>query len=316
MLKSYRLIALALGASLAACAGGGSVATVNGQAISRSDFDAKLEGSPAARTTLQQMAQETLLDQYAKDNHISVTDADVTAKENQLKASFPSGSWDEMLSARGLSEDDVHRVIRDQLIVDKAVGKNITISNAQIAAYFAKNHASFDKPEQVRARHILVSDLATAEKVEAALKAGQKFEDLAKQYSIDPGSKDKGGELGWFHRGQMVPQFEAVAFSEPVGAISPPVKSPFGYHIIQVEEKQNAQTATIATAHDKIVDTLRQQQETPLVPQFLQGLVQKANIQINDPRFTGLFPSPPPGMPAGAPGAPPGGTGSPGTTGQ
>src|SRR5581483_3801950 len=146
MLKSYRLIALALGASLAACAGGGSVATVNGTPISHSDFDARLEASPAARSTLQQMVQEELLEQYAKDNHFSVSDADVTAKENQVKASFPAGAWDEMLSSRGLTEDDVHRVIRDQLIVDKAVGKNVTISNAQIAAYFAKNHASFDKP--------------------------------------------------------------------------------------------------------------------------------------------------------------------------
>ena len=142
------------------------------------------------------------------------------------------------------------------------------------------------------ARHILVPNLALANTVEADLKAGQSFAALAKKYSTDPGSKDKGGELGTFRRGQMVPAFDKYAFSAPVGAISPPIKSPFGYHIIQVESRTPGQKATIASATPQIMDTLRQQQEAPLIQPFLQGLQQKATIVVNDPQFAGLFATP------------------------
>jgi len=291
------LAALLISTPLAACSGG-AVATVNGQPISRSAFNSRLESSPMGRTVLQQMVQETLIEQYAKNNNITLTDAELDARENQIKANFPSGSWDEMLKARGLTEADVRAAIREQAILDKALAKDVTVSPASIKQYFDKNHATYDKPEQVTARHILVPTLALAQKVEADLKAGQNFATLAKQYSTDPGSKDKGGELGSFRRGQMVPAFDKYAFSAPIGAISPPIKSPFGYHIIQVESRQPAQKATLASATPQITDTLRQQQEAPLIQPFLQGLQQKATIVVNDPQFAGLFATPIPAAPA------------------
>ncbi len=291
------LAALLLGTSLAACSGGGSVATVNGQPISESEFDARLASSPMGRTILQQMVQDELIEQYAKSNNIVVSDADIAAREDQLKANFPSGAWEEMLKARGLTENDVRSALREQLILDKALAKDVTITPAQIKVYFDKNHASFDKPEQVTARHILVPNLAEAQKVESELKAGGNFASLAKQYSTDPGSKDKGGELGSFRRGQMVPAFDKVAFTAPIGAISAPVRSPFGYHIIQVEARTPGQKATLASATPQITDTLRQQQEAPLIQPFIQGLQQKADIKVNNPQFAGLFAAPqaPPG---------------------
>ncbi|MBV8354670.1 MAG: peptidylprolyl isomerase [Candidatus Eremiobacteraeota bacterium] len=302
------LAALLVASSLAACAGGEAVATVNGQPISKADFEAKLEASPASRNVLQQMVQEALIDQYAKNNNITVTDAEIDQRENELKANFPNGSWDEMLKARNLTETDVRNALREQVILDKALAKDITITPAQVKLYFDKNHAAFDKPEQVQARHILVPDLATANKIETMLKQGKNFSDLAKQYSTDPGSKDKGGDLGWFRRGQMVPAFDKVAFSLPVGAISAPVKSPFGYHLIQVEGKQPGQTATLANSTPRIEEMLRQQQEAPLIQPFLQGLQQKATITVNDPRFADLFPSPPPGAAPAATAAAPAAT--------
>ncbi|HKE35959.1 MAG TPA: peptidylprolyl isomerase [Candidatus Baltobacteraceae bacterium] len=298
------LAALLVATTLAACDNGGSIATVNGQAISKADFETKLEGSPVARNVLQQMVQEALIEDYAKNNNITVTDAEITQREDELKANFPNGSWDEMLKARNLTENDVKTALREQIILDKALAKDVTITPAQVKQYFDKNHAAFDKPEQVQARHILVPDLATANKIEAQLKAGKSFADLAKQYSTDPGSKDKGGDLGWFRRGQMVPAFDKVAFTLPVGATSQPVKSPFGYHIIQVEGKQPGQTATLANSTPRITEMLRQQQEAPLIQPFLQGLQQKATITVNDPRFADLFPSPAPAAPgAASPGA-------------
>ncbi len=299
MSKAHRitlgLATLLVGTSLAACSSGSSVATVNGQPISRSTFDTRLESSPMGRTVLQQLVQETLIDQYAKSNNITVTDAEVTAREDQIKANFPTGSWDEMLKARGLTEADVRSALREQVILDKALAKDVKIPPAQIKQYFDKNHASFDKPEQVTAKHILVPSLALAQTIETQLKSNpSSFADLAKKYSTDPGSKDKGGELGTFRRGQMVPAFDKVAFSAPVGQVSAPVKSPFGYHIIVVESRTPGTKATLASATPQITDTLRQQQEAPLIQPFLQGLQQKATIVVTDPQFQGLFATPPP----------------------
>jgi foldase protein PrsA len=310
------LATLLLAVSVTACSSGGTLATVNGQAISNSDFDAKLEASPTAISTLQQMVREILLEQYAQKNNITVSDADIASREDQIKLNFPPGSWSDMLKSRGLTEDDVHKLLRDQIIIDKAVGKNVKVSDAQIQAYFNKNHASFDKPAQVQARHILVADLKTAQKVEADLKGGANFATEAQKYSIDPGSKDKGGELGEIRHGQMVPSFDAAVFSLPVGVISAPVKSPFGYHIIQVESRTPGTTATLANTKDKIADMLRQQQEAPLIQPFLTDLQSKANIQINDPRFQAAFPTPEPAPPGGAPanGAAPNGAVSPAAT--
>lgn len=90
--------------------------------------------------------------------------------------------------------------------------------------------------DMVRARHILVDNQDSLQQVQQALAAGTPFDEVAKQYSTDPGSRDKGGDLGWFGRGQMNQPFEDAAFSQPIGEIGQPVQSPNGIHIIQVLE--------------------------------------------------------------------------------
>ncbi len=291
------LAALLMGTSVAACSGGGTVATVNGQPISREQFNSRLETSPMSRGVLQQMVQEMLIEQYAKNNNITVTDAEIADRENQIKAAFPGTSWDEMLKSRNLTEADVRAALREQLILDKALQKDIRVSPAELKAAFARDHASYDTPPTVTARHILVPSLALANEIETDLKAGQSFATLAQKYSTDPGSKDKGGDLGSFRKGQMVPAFDKYAFSAPIGVISPPIKSPFGYHIIQVESRTPGKKATLADATPKMMVALRQQKEAPLMQPFLQSLQQHAVIVTNDPQFAGLFPSP---LPAAA----------------
>jgi foldase protein PrsA len=311
MSKAHRLVAglatAVLTISLAACGGGGgggAVASVNGQSISHADLDNKLEGSPAARGVLQNLVMSMLIDQYAQQHHITVSQDEINKVEDQYKAQYPGDQWNQLLKARSLSEQDVQDLIRRQVIIDKAVGSNIQVSDKQIKDYFNKNHAQFDKPAQARARHILVPDLKAAQKVEADLKNGKDFAAEAKQYSTDPGSRDKGGELGWFRKGAMVQAFDAYAFTAPIGKISQPIKSPFGYHIIQVEERKPEQKATLASTRDQIATMLRQQQESPLLQPFYQQLQQGAKISINDPRFEGLFPSPQPAQAAPTAGNP------------
>jgi foldase protein PrsA len=302
-----RVIAtLATGAlclSLAACANGGSggdIASVNGQKLSRATYFEKLESTPPAKPTLAQMIQGALIDQYAKDNKIDASGAEIQKKEDDIKARMPAGQFDQIVAQQHYTPADLSAIFRQQIVMQKAVAPQVHVSETDIKAFFAKNHAMLDKKAQVRARHILLADLKTANEVEAKLKAGGKFDDLAKQYSTDPSNKDKGGELGWFGEGQMDPHFQAAAFSAAVGSITAPVKSPFGYHIINVEEKKPAVKATLANQHDVIRDQLKGQQETAQYPAFLAGLRQKAKIDIYDPKLADAMGPMPVVPPAGA----------------
>jgi foldase protein PrsA len=294
---SAGLATVLLGLSVAGCAAGaagGDVASVNGDKISRAEYDGKLEAGPQGKAVLNQLVQGLLIDQYAKDNHIDISDADVSKKEDDIKSKYPPGQFEQILKSQNLTEADVHKILRQQLVVEKAVGANVKVSDADVKSYLDKNHATLDTSAQVRARHILVADLATANKVEAELKGGANFADEAKKYSTDPSSKDKGGELGFFAKGQMVPAFQAAAFSQPLNVVGPPVKSPFGYHIIEVEEKKPAQVATLANSGDKIRQQLTQQQEQQQIPQFLAGLKSKASITIYDDQLKDAIPPAPP----------------------
>jgi foldase protein PrsA len=285
----------ALCVSLAACSNaGGNVASVNGQAISRAELDRKLESSPAAKQALTQMVQQTLLDQYARDKKVAVSQDEVNKREDEIKKKYPAGQFEQLVKQQGYTEQDVQNILKGQIILEKAVAPQIHVSEADIKAYFDKNHALFDKPEQVRARHILVTDAKTANTVLAKLKAGGSWDALAKQYSTDPSTKDKGGELSFFGRGQMVPQFQDAAFGAKVGQIVGPVKSPFGYHVIQVEEKKPAQKATLASTHDQIKQTLSGQQQNAQAPIFIQGLRANAKIDVYDDRYKDAFPPPAP----------------------
>ncbi|MBV8424429.1 MAG: peptidylprolyl isomerase, partial [Candidatus Eremiobacteraeota bacterium] len=232
---------------------------------------------------------------------IKPTDAQINAEVDKVKARYPGGQFESLVKQQGLTDADVRNIFRQQLILQQAVQKRIPpVTDAQIKTYFTQNHAMLDKPEQVRARHILVPDLKTANTVEAKLKSGGDFAALAKQYSKDPGSAPKGGELGWFGHGQMVKPFDEAAFSLPVGKVSQPIKSPFGYHIIQVEEKKPAQKATLANSTDQIRTAISQQQQQQQIQPFLAELRAKANITVSDPRFAELANTPMPPAPSPA----------------
>jgi peptidyl-prolyl cis-trans isomerase D len=138
----------------------------------------------------------------------------------------------------------------------------------EIEAFYSANRAQYDKPERVRARHILLKvekeDPAEKraqikEKLEALRKeieGGKDFAQVAKASSEDAGSKDKGGDLGFGEKTTWVPEFSAVAFSLKPGELSQPVESPFGYHLIQVQEKQPEQKKELKAVEDEIAKQL------------------------------------------------------------
>ncbi len=154
--------------------------------------------------------------------------------------------------------------LRYLLVDDTKLSRTLTVTDAQISEYYASHQQEFQQGEQVHVRHILIRPktqdeagwkeaLARANEVHAkAVAPGADFAALAKQYSDDPGSKENGGDLGWFTRGRMVKEFEDAAFALKQGEISAPVRSQFGYHILKLEGTRPAGVKSLAEASEQI----------------------------------------------------------------
>ncbi len=145
------------------------------------------------------------------------------------------------------------------------------VSDADIQAYYNQHKDQYEVKDQVKVRHILIAvptgsdskkdaeSKAKADDLLKQIKGGANFADLAKKNSDDPGSKDSGGELGWLDRGRTVPEFDKTAFSLPVGQTSDVIKTQFGYHILQVEDKKTAHMRPLDEVKGEIVPVLEQQ---------------------------------------------------------
>jgi peptidyl-prolyl cis-trans isomerase D len=158
----------------------------------------------------------------------------------------------------------------------------------QIQQYYNDHVSDYSVPDQAKSRHILISvpegadsktDAAAKAKAESVLKqlqAGGSWTDLAKKYSDDPGSKDQGGELGFAQRGKMVPEFDKAIFTQKIGDIAI-VKSSFGYHIIQVEERQSAHTQPLSEVQANIVAALTRDTAGQAASRYAEQLTAEAN---------------------------------------
>ena len=182
--------------------------------------------------------------------------------------------------------------IRIKLLVESVVPTNAAVSDTEVAAFYNEQKDSFVQPETVAARHILVKfDAADTNAAKVAkvkidglrkqLVAGADFAKLAQANSDCP-SKEKGGELGQFPRGQMVKPFEDAAFSLATNEISPVVETQFGYHLIQVTEHAMAKTNALADVKDKLVQHLKQKKQMELFETFLAKLKGETKIVYSD----------------------------------
>jgi foldase protein PrsA len=176
---------------------------------------------------LQQLVYEKVLSKKYK-----VTDKELDEKIQQLKEDLGE-NFEMTLQQYGYkSEDDLKKTMKLGMLQEKAAMKDIKVTEKELKDYY-DNY----KPE-IKARHILVADEAKAKEVKQKLDGGAKFEEVAKEYSTDTASAQNGGDLGWFGAGKMDPDFEKAAYALKVNEISGPVKSQFGYHIIQVTDKK------------------------------------------------------------------------------
>jgi len=229
MKKWILSLSLAAGViGLTACGGGDSatVAKTDAGDITKDElYDAMKE--QYGESVLQELLYTKVLSKNYK-----VTDDELDKKVKEIKDQAGE-SFDMLLAQNGLKDEkELRELLKPQLLIEKAGLKEVKATEKEMKEYYANL-----KPE-IKARHILVDSEEKAKEVKSKLDGGAKFEDLAKEYSTDPGSKDKGGDLGWFGAGAMVAEFENAAYALKVNEISAPVKSENGWHIIQVTDKK------------------------------------------------------------------------------
>jgi peptidyl-prolyl cis-trans isomerase C len=286
------------------------VARVNGEDVKKADFDRMVKtiearaGQPIPperrdeilRGALDQLIVYKMLAQESKTRGINVTDADVDAKIGELRKQFPTeDAFSKALQERGMTLDRLKSDARTDLSVSKLMDTEVATapgpSDAEAQDFYAKNPDKFKQEEQVRASHILIrvdekADAATKKKakdeIESVLKqarAGADFAKLAQDHSQD-GSAAQGGDLNYFTKDRMVPEFSNVAFGLKVGQISDVVTTQFGYHIIKVTDRKPARVVPFEEASAKIKEYLAEQKKQQHADAFIAGLKKKSKIEV------------------------------------
>jgi peptidyl-prolyl cis-trans isomerase C len=240
------------------------------------------------------IARELLFQESGKEG-ISVSPETVTEQLGQIKSQFrDEAAYQARLKEMGVTEADVTRQIQRGLtieeLIDVKLGQKIVVSDEESKRYYDEHPNFFQQPEQVHARHILIKVAPDAdeaakaearkniEAVEKKVKAGEDFEALAIAHSQGP-SGPKGGDLGFFGRGQMVAPFEEAAFALEPGKVSGVVETEFGYHLIQSVEKKPAETISYEKAQDQIKEFLKQEKLQGEVAGYVEELKKAATIE-------------------------------------
>ncbi len=209
------------------------------------------------------------------------------------------------VQAMGMTPEAFTEQFTDRAIVEEVVNREvratIPITPEQVQKFYDENPKRFEQPETVRAAHILLTTVELASKqelapdkqkaqralIEALLKrvrAGEDFGKLAKEFSQDPGSKERGGEYV-FPRGQMAVEFETAAFSMSVGQISDVVTTKFGYHIIKVLERNAAGKIEFAKVKERVRENLQQEEADKRLPAYLEAVKKEAGVEILDAKY-------------------------------
>ncbi len=292
----------------------GTAATVNGTVISETDVQKETDRflqqaaatgqqvSPEQKTELRKEVLDSLISreviyQESKKQGVKVADAEIDEKLADLKKGFPNESdYQAVLQKMNLTEPELKNQISKQLamkkLIDETVVPKVSVSDEEVKKYYDEHPDDFKMPEQVRASHILKKVEANAsqadkDKAKKALtdlqqriKKGEDFAELAKQNSDCP-SAPRGGDLGFFPRGQMVAPFETAAFALKPGELSDIVETQFGYHLIKVTDKKAPSTLTFEESKERIMQYLKQQKVSDQVSKYIEGLKSKADIKIS-----------------------------------
>jgi len=236
------------------------------------------------RSYLVQVIDRELALAQADHLGVNVTPAEVEAALQEHRRDYPEGAFEQMLREREITLEDWRRELEEGLLMEKvvrqAVYSQVLVDEAEIETYYREHRDEFDRPAQVRARQIVLGSQEEGERVLGLLRQGEPFPEVARQNSLSPDA-EQGGDLGFFARGEMPPDFDAVVFTLPVGRLSDLVQSEYGFHIFLVEERREAMRLPLQAVHDEIRDALRAEKEEQAYQQWLQSLRSKASIEVD-----------------------------------
>ena len=230
----------------------------------------------------QTLIQQRLIQNEAVRLKVAVTDAEVQEQYEATQARFGGpAEFAKKLEASGTGPQTLKDDIRDYILLQRvtlAMQEAIPVSEEEVTAFFEQNKGEFLK-DAARARHILVGSEEQAREVLRAINDEHvEFAEAAKKFSEDEGTKGAGGELGWFAKGQMVPEFDQAVSALTIGEITAPVKTQFGYHIIQLEDRRAAASQTLADHRDHVVHLLREQKWQAHRQAWLDQLLEQGNV--------------------------------------
>lgn len=228
-----------------------------------------------------QLLEQIMIERILEKNY-KVSKEEVEEEFNTLKEQY-GDQFEQQLATAGLTEESLKANIRFNALKTKAT-TDVEVTDEEIKAYYDK------ASKELKARHILVEDAETANKVIERLNAGEDFATLAKELSTDTGSGADGGELEWFTVGKMVPEFENAAYALELNKVSEPVQSEFGFHIIEVTDKRDVENyGTLEEKKDSIKETIATSKGDWNAK--VAELIKDAKIEIKDKDLSKAFSS-------------------------
>lgn len=273
------------------------VASVNGEPVSRAEFEGELARSveggeksveqlePLKRATLDSMVERVLLLQTAKQLAVAATDAEVDREVLRVSSDYPAAAFDAELAKRQLTMAEFKQKEAARLTVEKLfkehVYPRVALTEEEIRRYYEEHSDEFNEPEQVHAAQIVVKGLDEARRIQQQLRSGKKFADLARRYSLSADAK-VGGDLGFFARGVMPPKFDEVAFKLATNQISDVVETEYGFHLFKILEKRPAKKRELVDVRREVEAKLLEEKRVQAQESFLKALREKAQIVVNE----------------------------------
>ncbi len=299
------------------------VATVNGKDITRTQlqdiFNAAVQSSGmnvADLSSAQQIGgytqllndlidRQLLLDAASKEE---ITNEDVEAEIKKFKSQFPDEAiFETQMKQAGMTPEKLQSDVREELKIRRWMESQVKtpeVSDADAKSFYESNLKEFEQPETVKASHILFmvdADAApdvvkqkeeAAQQAAARAKGGEDFTTLAKELSEEPGASESGGDLGFFPKDRMVPEFANAAFAANLNDISEPVKTQFGWHVIKVTDKKAAGTVPFEEVDNQITSYLKSMRQREAVQKVMKDLKDSAKVQTFLPAVDPAAPSP------------------------
>lgn len=259
------------------------MATVNGEKITKDQFILALKNNGGV-DVLDQIISNRIVLQEANKLGIIISDDAIDAEIDKIIVENYGGMADyfqTILDQYGITEESLREDLKVNLILKQIVMSKIEITEDEKLEYFENNRELFDIPEQVRARHILVETEEEAVEILEQLRNGEDFVALAKENSLDTASLEADGDLGYIRSGATVKEFEEVAFSLALGVYSDPVKTDYGFHIIEVLDKKEARAVSFDEVKTEVEEALLNSLVSTQIEEKYNALLAAAKIKNN-----------------------------------